>query len=218
MSFYRKVKKHCNELQNLYMSNIISYPRVDLNTDKLYTFYPHKELKSIMHSFQPIKEEKILLNKNNSLLYLNQEKLLTASKIEKMAKIIDNFYDKDLNFIDENAENKLKIYKNLLDDFLKNKKITIEKIKEKNIKKQNDEYSTLRVYKLKELKFLINFVSTTKQKRRVKDLFDDEYFLKKNKERQMFLKEIMDEEIRIMKETKNNEINNINAEKETPKV
>ena len=94
----KAVKKAVNFLQTSYSNGLILYPRVDnsLVYKKTFDFYPHPQFERVHKRFKPLGINKYRITKENSLLFLSVTRAVTPSNIEKVASVIDDYFDDDL--------------------------------------------------------------------------------------------------------------------------
>lgn len=129
-------KQALQYLQKLYTNGIIPYARVNNSFIKktFFSIFPHPAIgnKNINY-FKPlsIENNKIKFNQKNSLLLLNIFNFLRPSELAKKENLITNFFDKNLNFIDNLKKNEYLKKIDLLKDFLKKNNLTMKSIMEK---------------------------------------------------------------------------------------
>lgn len=121
-----EVKKSINILQKLYMNGLIPYPRVgnDFELKSYYQLFPHPPLPILNGINEPIKKEKIQVNKKSSLLFLNLLSIIKPSRIEKISEKIDDFFDEELQFINVEQQKILMEISSQFDVFLQTKNLT----------------------------------------------------------------------------------------------
>ena len=104
MSLSKKVTKLMNRLQRLYMSGIITYPRVDndfIDKNKAYELYAHPKLIFNSNQNRSLKGETILINKESSLLFLSLLRIVSPANLESFSKTIDALFDDNLRIKDK---------------------------------------------------------------------------------------------------------------------
>ena len=108
-----KIKTAMNRLQQLYYSNLISYPRVEIS----YSTHPqsmlsHKPLAIIAPEFEPFGKKKKVVDFNSSLLFLHTKRLITPALVPTISSYIDEFYDANLKLQKELELQRLIVAKN----------------------------------------------------------------------------------------------------------
>lgn len=165
MSFHKQVKKSMNELQASYQAGLQNYPRVEntyIKNNDTFDFFPHKPLKPYSIFLTPIKKQKIKLNKKTSLLFLSEQRMITPAQADDFAKTIDEFFDADLNFINNNKKLELQNLFTLVNKFLENEFKTRDAVEQKNkfininknIYKQNKLDNLIKFYRVPKIKLI----------------------------------------------------------------
>lgn len=107
MNLANKTKKTLRNLQVMYKSGIIAYPRVDnsfISDDKAFDMYAHPSFsfgEGIFKSIQGSEEE---VNKKSSLILLSLLRILSPSNIESFSELIDEFFDDNLEYVSKEKE------------------------------------------------------------------------------------------------------------------
>lgn len=123
------VKKATNFLQLAYTNNAIAYPRVDNDFVKKskMDLFPHPPMRRFSEPFYPIKvrsDSKIQLNKKSALLFLSMLRVVSPSTMASTAKILDVFFDDDLNFVSDQAHNKFLKIKQIFSEYCEKNAVT----------------------------------------------------------------------------------------------
>ncbi len=187
--FKRQIKNAMNKLQVWYMSGGIEYPRVENNyfePQKTFDLVPHLPMRMITTSFSPIKNKELPLNKKNSLLFLSQKRLVNPSQAVNYAESIDEYFDDNLNFINQQKQEEFRqLYKMML-DFLSNRlKIENEAQIEEAVKDRyaaiynEPKNSSIGFYNINTLFF--STITNNSSKRRTPIEVANSYLYKKNK-------------------------------------
>lgn len=196
MSFKKDVKKLTNKLQADYMCNLQNYPRIenDYIDYKLHSLYPHLPFRRITPEYNVIKVQKLKLERKSSLLFLSQKRLISPSQIISYSETIDNFFDENLFFKNQQKEQELLLLKKLMLEFLTNELKTQEYIEQKDIiiKKYNDIYDnaksnfSIKFYKNDSISFFHFSTSSTDSNRKSEPIlaFESYYYKKMKKEEQ----------------------------------
>lgn len=130
MSYSSKINKKIKTLQMYYQTNLIPYPRLcnDFELESAFELFPHPPMPIIRGINEPLKNKELKINKQNSLMYLSLLKIIKPSDTVKIASVIDEYFDDDLEFLDENKIENFNLAKKELSDLL-----IQENLKEKDL-------------------------------------------------------------------------------------
>lgn len=191
MKIKQNVKKAVNYLQSDYISGYINYPRVENNyipSEKAHELVAHSPLKQRGGNYAPIANSELSFNKENALLFLNQERLLNPSMCLSYAEMIDEYFDDNLSLLPGKRTEIIELL-GLLKIFLA-EKLGIENLDEqeravKNLSDQiyfNNQKSSMVFYEVKGIKFFQ--MSSTKKKREPLEVLES-VWLKKYKDKKI---------------------------------
>lgn len=128
MSLLKKTIKGVQELQRYYRSGLIGYSRVDnkfIPFTNSFSLFPHPDFSSVQVSgFQSVKDASLKIEKDNALLYLSVLRIIRPSDTVTIAKLIDDFFDDDLNFINEKQKTLAYDLMLELEEFLEEENVT----------------------------------------------------------------------------------------------
>ena len=160
MTFSSTVNKKTKTLQMYYQTSLIPYPRLcnDFERESTFELFPHPPMPIMRGINEPLKNKELKINKQNSLIYLSLLKIIKPSDTVKISSIIDEYFDDDLEFKNENKIENFNLAKKTLSDLL-----IQEDLKEKDLfqfcnsfysKKNKDTISnSLSVYNIQDCYF-----------------------------------------------------------------
>ncbi|WP_172198561.1 hypothetical protein [Campylobacter sp. RM16188] len=208
--YAKKVKKYMNELQADYSAGFINYSRVENNympPEEAFELIPHKSLTPFNKALSPIKETELPLNKKNALLFLSQNRLITPSQAVNYAETLDEYFDNDLNFINENKKLELDRLFALMTKFLSAKLKTQElKTQENEIKSRYSKiYDSSRqinvgFYAVKSMTFFPNIDGQSKKKRSPLEVRDSFWYKKYQEKKRLENEEALIERFEYLEE------------------
>lgn len=199
MSFCKEVKSCVNKLQADYQNGFINYPRIDngyISESEIFEFFPHKPFdNNFTKQYNAISAKTLPLNKRTSLLFLNNQRLITPSEALNYSLLIDDFLDENLEFRNSEKQKEFEEIFNILKNFLAEKLNTNDiDEQEKIIKNRQQSFfsnpTSIVFYDTPRYCFIKNLSSNVQSKRRSpQEILDFYYEKQKQSEKEKRRKE-----------------------------